>query len=232
MKSMDAIILAGGLGTRLRSVVPDHPKPLAPVGGRPFLDILLEQLAGFPEIRNVVLAVGYRAEAFHNRYFGNRRFGFEIHFSTEQTPLGTGGALLRALEQTATDDVLVLNGDSYVEFDLAELKRTYVDNHASIAMIVREVEDAGRYGSVDFEAVTAKVLGFREKAGTAVPGYINAGVYLIRRASLPADAGVPMSFEREILPAMLGDVRAIAVRGKFIDIGIPETYALAGSYLG
>jgi D-glycero-alpha-D-manno-heptose 1-phosphate guanylyltransferase len=232
MSGMDAIILAGGLGTRLRSVVPDLPKPLAPVGGRPFLDVLLAQLSRWPEIRRVILATGYKADLFRQRYGNDHRFGFEICFSTEESPLGTGGAILKALQFVTSDEILVLNGDSYVEFSLEELKRGYADARASLAMVVRRVDDASRYGSIELDGVTGQILGFREKAVGTGPAFVNAGVYLINKARLPVASDGFLSFEKDILPGMVGAMRAVIAQGKFIDIGVPETYAVAGSYIG
>lgn len=228
---MDAVVLVGGFGTRLQSVVRDVPKPLAPVNGRPFLDLLLEQLDRFDSVDRVVLATGYKGEMIRTRYQESRRFEFEIRVSHEDTPLGTGGGLQQALAQVRSDQVLVLNGDSYVDFDLAALQVTHAARRSAVTLVAVEVPDAARFGCVRLRADDDQVLGFEEKHGRHEPGWVNAGCYLIERDSLRPWRGERLSLETDILPALLSRTFAHRVRGKFIDIGIPDTYAAAGSYL-
>ena len=229
--AIDAIILAGGQGTRLRTVVSDLPKPLAPIDGKPFLDILLTQLSDFERVRRVVLAVGYKADLIEARYRNSGDFGFRIEFSVERTPLGTGGALLQALPLTKSADVLVLNGDSYVDFDLSALAEAHARRNAAVTMVVVEVEDTSRFGSVQLDTSDDRVLGFAEKSGSQGRGVINAGCYLLARSAFAHLPAAPTSFEREILPAQLKSTYAHVVNGKFIDIGVPESYSLAADYL-
>jgi NDP-sugar pyrophosphorylase family protein len=228
---MDAIILAGGMGTRLQSVVTDVPKPLAPVNGRPFMDIILSQLDSFRSFGKVVLAVGHKADMIESHYRNSVAFGFAMEFSSEATPLGTGGALIQALSRTSSQNVLLLNGDSYVEFDLGRLVERHTRHNAHVTMVVVAVEDTSRFGRVTLDASGSMVQGFTEKSGSAGPGYINGGCYLLARRYFEGGAVRPTSFERDMLPAHLGWTCAEPGTGRFIDIGVPESYSLAPEYL-
>lgn len=222
---MQAIILAGGLGTRLRGVVPDLPKPLAPVNGRPFLAIVLEQLRaqGFA---SAVLSVGYRQELIR-RAFGDRFGRLAIGYAVEDRPLGTGGAIRLAARACSEPDVFVLNGDSYADVDFAGMQASHCEARVPLTVCAVEVPDAARYGRILVE--DCRITGFSEK-GAAGRGLINAGIYLMRRDLLEVP-GLPevFSFERDVLEARVGDLRplAYATRGRFIDIGVPEDYARA-----
>ena len=222
---MEAIVLAGGLGTRLREVLPDLPKPLAPVAGRPFLTILLRDLSrhGFT---TVVLSVGYKHELIRSE-FGSAFAGMDIRYAVEDEPLGTGGAIRLAARQCSQPDVFVLNGDSYVELDFAAMASAHRLSGSRLTVCTVSVADARRYGSVLTEGDL--IAGFSEK-GTAGPGWINAGVYLMAQDLLET-LGLPevFSFERDVLTARMVELRpqAFAVRGSFIDIGIAEDYARA-----
>jgi len=222
---VQAIVLAGGLGTRLRGVVPDLPKPLAPVNGRPFLAIVLEQLSaqGFA---SVVLSVGYRHELIRQA-FGDRFGGLALVYAVEDRPLGTGGAIRLAARQCGDADVFVLNGDSYADLDFADMQATHCEARVSLTVCAVEVPDAARYGRVLVR--DSRITGFAEK-GAAGPGLINAGIYLMRRNLLEVpDLPEVFSFERDVLEARLGELRPLAypARGRFIDIGVPEDYARA-----
>ena len=222
---MQAIVLAGGFGTRLRSVVPDLPKPLAPVAGRPFLAILLEDLArhGFS---SVVLSVGYRHELIEAE-FGDRFAGLPLRYAVEDKPLGTGGAVRLALRQCTADEVFVLNGDSHVELDYAAMREAHHAASARITVCIAGVADAARYGSVRLH--DGFLIGFSEK-GAGGAGQINAGVYLLARNLLEgAELPEVFSFERDILAARIEQLHPLAFRAhaEFIDIGVPEDYARA-----
>jgi D-glycero-alpha-D-manno-heptose 1-phosphate guanylyltransferase len=219
---MQAIVLAGGLGTRLRSVVPDLPKPMAPVAGRPFLAWMLDRLvdAGF---ERAVLAVGYRHEAI-SEYFGQRYRGLALHYSVENAPLGTGGAMRLAAAQVTSMPVFVLNGDTYLELDYRAMLDAHRQASALMSMAVCSVPDIGRYGAL--EIANGVVTGFQEK-GRGGQGYINAGVYLLSAGIMERiPAGVPFSFEQELLVPALHEIRpaAMVTEGLFIDIGVPEDY--------
>lgn len=219
---MQAIILAGGLGTRLRSVVPDLPKPMAPVAGRPFLAWMLDRLAdaGF---ERAVLAVGYRHEAI-SEYFGERYRGLALHYSVENAPLGTGGAMHLAAAQVTSMPVFVLNGDTYLELDYRAMLDAHRRAGALMSVAVCSVPDVSRYGAL--EIAGGVVTGFQEK-GRGGQGYINAGVYLLSSGIMERiPAGVPFSFEQELLVPALHEIRpaAMVAEGLFIDIGVPEDY--------
>jgi len=222
---VQAIVLAGGLGTRLRGVVPDLPKPLAPVSGRPFLAIVLEQLRsqGFSL---AVLSVGFRHELIRQA-FGERFGGLAIDYAVEDRPLGTGGAIRLAARACSEPDVFVLNGDSYADLDFADMQARHCEAHVPLTVCAVEVPDAARYGRILVR--DDRITGFSEK-GAAGPGLINAGIYLMRR-NLLAVPELPevFSFERDVLEARLADLRPLAyqTRGRFIDIGVPEDYARA-----
>lgn len=224
---MEAIVLAGGLGTRLRSVVADVPKAMAPVAGRPFLEHLLDMLveAGF---ESAILAVGYRSEAIRG-HFGERYLGMPLTYSVENRPLGTGGAMRLALRSATARDVFVANGDTFVDVDFRRMLEAHRRAAAAMTIAVHEVPDAARYGSLALDG--DRVHGFREK-GRHGPGWINAGIYLVPgslfdRASLP-DA---FSFESDFLVPGVDSLKPLAfpARGLFIDIGVPEDYARAQS---
>lgn len=224
---MQAIVLAGGLGTRLRGVVPDLPKPLAPVAGRPFLAIVLEQLRaqGFA---SAVLSVGYRHELIRSA-FGDRFDGLALRYAVEDRPLGTGGAMRLAARDCSEPDVFVLNGDTFAEVDFAAMLRAHRQAGAVLTVCAVEVADTTRYGRLLVE--DARIAGFAEK-GVAGAGLINAGIYLMRRELL-LQPGLPeaFSFENDVLAAKLDELRplAYATHGRFVDIGVPEDYARAQS---
>ncbi len=221
---MEAIILAGGLGTRLRPVVPEVPKSLAPVASRPFLAIVLDRLRR-QGITSFVLSVGYRHELIQEA-FGKSYEGLPVRYAVEREPLGTGGAIRFAATQCTGHDVVIVNGDSYVEADVRKLQDRHRRSRARLTVCTVAVPDAGRYGAL--QVAGDRIVGFMEK-GTG-PGLINAGMYLMRRdlletMTLPA----AFSFERDVLAACLSEIdpHALLVEGKFIDIGVPEDYARA-----
>jgi D-glycero-alpha-D-manno-heptose 1-phosphate guanylyltransferase len=222
----EAIVLAGGLGTRLSPVVPDLPKAMAPIGGRPFIDLLLDALAA-GGCNRVVVAVGYRRERIID-HLGGRYGPIDVAYSIEEKPLGTGGAIRQALASVQDGDCLVLNGDTWADIDYAGMIEARRDSGALISIAVRRVHDVSRYGAVD--AAGGRVVRFREK-GSAGPGLINAGVYAIERSlfevvSAPAAA---FSFEADFLIPNLHLLAPLAfeMEGAFIDIGVPADYAAA-----
>ena len=232
MEKIDAIILAGGRGTRLRGIVDDVPKPLAIINGKPFLDILLGQLDSFLCIERVVLAVGYKHDMIVKRYGGNSRYNFEILFSVEEDLVGTGGAIRKAMPLTKGEEILVLNGDSYVEIDFGKLLASHQRSKAVVTVVLNRQEDVSRYGHVEIDK-QGRIVSFEEKVGNEKPSLVNAGMYLIRRECFNGvEEGVVLSFEREILTKIVASgVYGFIADGKFIDIGLPETYQMAGTYL-
>ena len=225
---MQAVVLAGGLGTRLRDTVPDLPKPLAPVAGRPFLHVLLESLER-QGVRRVVLAIGYRGDMVRDA-IGPRFGGVDVAYSVEAQPLGTGGGLRLALAQLDAPDTFVMNGDSYVDVDLGAMLAAHRVGGAAITVATVQVPDAARYGTVEVAAgrITAFVA-----AGRPGPGTINAGVYAMGVDLLAGEPeGVAFSFERDILQARLPQLapRAFPAGPAFIDIGTPADYARAQDF--
>ena len=221
-----AIILAGGLGTRLRSVVSDRPKVLATVNGRPFLAYLLHRCVTLG-IQRVVLATGYMAEAIETA-FGNRFESLELVYSVESEPLGTGGALRKAAAHVQTPTVLAMNGDSYCTADLAAFAAWY---QQGAALMLVQSDDAARYGSVQVDSTT-RVKRFSEKV--MARGWINSGIYILPTALLsgiPADQ--PVSLEREVFPQWVekGNVYGYQSTGQLLDIGTPSAYAQASMFL-
>lgn len=226
----EAIVLVGGLGTRLRSVVADLPKPLAPVAGRPFLAHLLDQMAA-GGLRRVILATGYRAEQVEQS-IGSRWAGMDIVYSREQEPLGTGGAIRLAARQLQGTGVHLANGDTFLRYQPHALERLVLDAGVSLGIALAHVPDVGRYGAVEIAGNC--VAGFREKGGHG-PGLINAGSYFLSAAGLAALPAVNhYSFETAVLLPLAAarDVVALTDTQDFIDIGVPEDYARAQQLLG
>ncbi|MEZ0318305.1 MAG: nucleotidyltransferase family protein [Methylophilaceae bacterium] len=220
------LILAGGFGTRLKSVVPDLPKPLADINGKPFLWWLLRQLEN-EGAQDVYLSVGYMHEHIQN-FFGPKFNKVNLHYIIETEPLGTGGAILNACQQIQEDGIVVLNGDTLALASLNQFIKFASDYSSKLFLAVVKVEDASRYGTVIINE-NNQITGFAEK-GKAGPGLINAGIYLLDK-SLFADYDLPQkfSFEADLLMKHLNQLNLIAYDqvSDFIDIGIPEDYAIA-----
>ncbi|MGH8118654.1 MAG: nucleotidyltransferase family protein [Rhodanobacteraceae bacterium] len=223
----EAIILAGGLGTRLRGVVGDVPKPLAPVAGRPFLAWLLDALAG-QGLRRVVLATGYLGDKIEAALGTNWR-GMVLAYSREAAPLGTGGAIALAMRHVAGDACCVLNGDTWLSLDYAKFAAATRAHAARLGVALAAVPDVARYGALRVEG--GRIVGFTE-SGQSGADLVNAGVYCLSRSLLEEfPAGKPFSFERDVLvPAATREaVAAYADTRDFIDIGVPEDYRRAQS---
>jgi D-glycero-alpha-D-manno-heptose 1-phosphate guanylyltransferase len=222
-----AVLLVGGLGTRLRSVVPSAPKPLASVCGRPFLELLIQQLS-YQGIRRLVLCTGYRAEDIQSQLGDGSRWDITIEYSKESSPMGTAGAIKLAepFLQDASD-FLVMNGDSFLEIDFRKLIEFHHVSAAIASMAVLRTEDTTRYGTVQVTG-EGRVSSFAEKVHGSAAGLVNAGIYVFDRrifGHLPAG---PASLERDVFPKLLEQgVYAFEQRGVFIDIGTPEDYARA-----
>lgn len=200
--NITAAILAGGLGTRLRSVVADRQKVLADVHGRPFLTYLLDQVAD-TGISDVVLCTGYRGEQV-KAMLGETYHGLHLTYSQEPEPLGTGGALRYALPLLMSDPVLVMNGDSCYQADLRRFLRWHQSSGAKASLLLTEVPDTRRYGWVEVDR-EGRIVRFDEKDHAGGPGWVNAGLYLISRSllqSIPATRMV--SLEREVFPSWIG----------------------------
>ena len=224
---LEVIVLAGGLGTRLRSVVSDVPKCMAPVNGKPFLYYLLSALAKY-RVGRVVLSVGYKHECIEDWVrLQEGVFPFEIDFALEETPLGTGGDIRFALEKCHSDAICVMNGDSFLDLDLTQLRKTHRQSGKLLTMAVKHLVNFDRYGTVSLDA-HGVVTGFHEKR-FCEDGYINAGIYMIGDRNLLKDMPEIFSFETDFLQpkAAEGAVQGYISDGYFIDIGIPQDYAKA-----
>jgi len=219
-----AMILAGGLGTRLRPVVNDRPKPMAAIQGVPFLEILIRSLAR-KGIRNFVLLTGYQGQLIEDYFRTRQNQDVKIVLSPEREPLGTGGAVKNA-ERFATDPSLLVNGDTFFDVDVAELYRFHLEHRARVALSLHEVDDVSRYGSVivnDHGVIT----GFREKEpGTGRPGLINAGLSFLSKQFIHSLPEGPFSMETDLFPKLVGTGEMFGLRqeGLFFDIGTPESY--------
>ncbi len=224
---MPALLLVGGMGTRLRSVISSTPKPLAAVGGRSFLQLLVRQLRSHG-VRRVVMCTGHMAEQIEQEFGDGSAWKIRIEYSQEDSPAGTGGAVKLAEAHVAdASDFLVLNGDSFLELDFERLVALHRETGALVTMAARRAEDASRYGTLQVDN-SGRVVAFDEKTAGHVPGLVNGGVYVFSRKALPFLSPGPSSLERDLFPRLLPHgVYALEQRGLFIDIGTPEDYARA-----
>lgn len=217
---MEAIVLAGGMGTRLAGRLNGVPKPMAPIAGRPFLEILLSQLRRAGCTR-VILSVGHLHEVIEH-HFGAHFRGMAIDYAIEDAPLGTGGAIRAALRKAKEKSVLVTNGDTFLDADYAAMMRFHETEAAVLSMAVTHRADIGRYGGVIVSE--KRITGFQEK-GRSGPGWINAGAYAIDKdLHWPAHLPEKFSFETDFLAQEIAILvpAAYEANGFFLDIGVPE----------
>lgn len=225
---MEAIILAGGFGTRLRSVLPNLPKPMAPIGEKPFLQILLEKLSE-EKVKKVILSLHFMASKIQD-YFGSNFLGMEIEYLVEKTPLGTGGAIRMCLENCKEEKVFVFNGDTYLDISLENLTRLW-DQRQGPILVGRYVDDLSRYGALEIK--DGFVEGISEKASVGA-GLINAGCYVLPRNLFDSFSSyTKFSFEQDFLQDYFKKKHFVffEAKGSFIDIGIPEDYVRAQAML-
>jgi len=232
LAQVEAMILAGGLGTRLRSMVSDRPKVLAEVLGRPFLAYLLDQLAA-SGIKRVILCIGYLGEQIQDSFgtFYNTTYGtMQISYSLETQLLGTGGALGLALPLVRSSRVLVMNGDSFCEADLEDFSQFHHQKSAIASIVLTQVPDTARYGKVELDA-NCRIEKFTEKGQNQGIGWINGGIYLLESSLLATiKSDYPVSLEAELFPQWIQQrMYGYYSQGKFLDIGTPESYPLAKS---
>lgn len=225
---MEAIILAGGMGDRLRKVIADRPKPMAPIGGKPFLYYLVSYLGQY-NIERIILSVGYKYEIIQ-AYFGNRFANLIIDYAVEDEPLGTGGAIRRALDQVSGKTVLILNGDTFFAVNFNELAEEHAVSGAMLAMALKPFDNrAGvhRYGNVETDG--PRIIGFTEKK-PGFSGYINTGIYIINTQDfIQLNLSGKFSFEKDFLEKYVSRLHfhACLANAYFIDIGVPEDYYIA-----
>ena len=228
---MEAILLCGGLGTRLRSVVSDRPKPMADIAGKPFLHYLVKMLSE-SGVKHLIFALGYMGEQIEAYFQSGEDYGLSISYSYEDSPLGTGGAIRNALSKVSAENVLVLNADTYFHTDYESLLREQIKNKAAMTIASRKIEDISRYGAI-LKDESGRILRWNEKmssdqAEAPCPGEINGGIYVMQKSLIEKIPEGKQSLENDCIPAWLEDglyLQAIPSDGYFMDIGIPEDYA-------
>ncbi len=224
--SSEAIILAGGKGTRLKEVVADLPKPMASINEKPFLEYLINYLEQ-NGIKHIILSVGYKAEVIQN-YFGTNFNSIKISYAVENEPLGTGGGIYLAMQQAKEEQVFIVNGDTLFNIELQKLAQLHQQKTAALSIALRKVTDASRYGSVVIDEKN-KIKAFREKNENAKNVLINGGTYLIDK-DLFLNINFPkiFSFEKDFLEKYLKTgFFGYEFNNYFIDIGLPSTYQQA-----
>ena len=223
--------MAGGAGTRLRSLVKDVPKPMADINGKPFICYLLDYLAAY-DVKKILLSVGYKYEAIKD-YFGVQYKNMNIKYVIEDKPLGTGGALKKALMAAEGEEFMVLNGDTFFNIDLRKMIDFHHAEDSILTIAVKPMHDFDRYGAVNIK--DSRVVGFEEKTFKRC-GYINGGVYAMKKTisgffDPDKDA---FSFEVDFLHKKINNIRPFAFISDdyFIDIGMPDDYKKAQEELG
>ena len=228
---MEAILLCGGLGTRLRSVVSDRPKPMADIAGKPFLHYLVKMLSE-SGVKHLIFALGYMGEQIEAYFQSGEEYGLSISYSYEDSPLGTGGGIRNALSKVSGENVLVLNADTYFHTDYESLLREQIKNKAAMTIASRKIEDISRYGAI-LKDESGRILRWNEKmssdqAEAPCPGEINGGIYVMQKSLIEKIPEGKQSLENDCIPAWLEDglyLQAVPSDGYFMDIGIPEDYA-------
>jgi len=221
----ESIILSGGFGTRLRSVVSDLPKPMAPVAGKPFLEYLLNFLLKY-NIQHVVLSVGFKHEKISD-YFGNKYKGIDISYAIEDTPLGTGGGIQNALKYIHGKSCYLLNGDSFINVDLYDFYKFHQETNSTMSLSLKKLQNFDRYGAVQIRE--NRVVGFESKKFRK-EGFMNSGVYIIPENLFKnKEFNSTFSFEDDFLSkySHLIKMGAYLTNAYFVDIGIPEDYEKA-----
>jgi D-glycero-alpha-D-manno-heptose 1-phosphate guanylyltransferase len=221
----EAIILAGGMGTRLREVIPDLPKPMAPVSGKPFIYYLLLWLKKY-SIDKLIISAGYKSDTII-KYFGNAFEGIQIEYAAEKKPLGTGGAVKFALKKTIAKEILIVNGDTWFPVDIDKFYSVHLKSKSQFSVALKEMKNFSRYGSVECRDNT--IIKFHEKK-FCIEGLINGGIYLMSRHLLES-GNYPevFSLEKDLLEKEAGSgmLNCQVFDDPFIDIGIPEDYRKA-----
>jgi len=233
--SSPALVLAGGLGTRLRSAHDDGPKCLAPVGGRPFLEYLLRWLQA-EGVRDLILCLGHKSEQIQNWLRDGSQWGLNVRYSVETELRGTAGALRLAAQMVDAPTCLAINGDSFLDVNLEELFRFHQSRKALATLALTRIREAHRYDGVQLDRM-GRIYAFFEKRGGALrrpwerdeEHLINGGVYLLERKFFDTvPEGKAVSLEKDVLPALLGgSIYGFVSHGYFIDIGVPDDYARA-----
>ena len=224
---MDCIILAGGFGSRLKNTVPNLPKPLAPIGNRPFLEILLQQIEKSQIIDRVIFSLGYRAPMIAE-FVSKRKNLFTTVFVEENKPLGTGGAVQECIQKVQSHNFFVMNGDSYLEINWEKFLQAHFRNKAYTTLACTGILDTFRFGTVTLGS-DQRVTHFQEKKNISKPGIINGGIYCFKKGYLPYHSvGDHFSIETDIFPKLIDkNIYGFLTSGTFIDIGTAESFKLA-----
>ena len=227
---MQAVLLAGGLGTRLRSVVSDRPKPMALIEGKPFMEYVVHGLSRHG-ITDIIFAVGYKGSMVEEYFGDGSRFAapkgrqLAIRYAYEEELLGTAGAIKNAGKLVTEDAFFVLNADTFYQIDYGRLIRLQEERNLEMALVLREVPDVSRYGQAVLE--DGLLAGFNEKTTESRPGTINGGVYRMRKELLAEIPEGKVSLENDMIPKWMSEGRQLGGfvnDGYFIDIGVPEDY--------
>ena len=221
---MEAVLLAGGLGTRLRSVVSDRPKPMALIEGRPFMEYVIHQLS-LQGVDHIIFALGYKGSIVEEHFGDGSSFGIQVSYAYEETLLGTAGAIKNAGRFVRDETFYVLNADTFYQIDYSRLIRLMEEKELEMALVLRKVPDVSRYGEASL--TQGRLTGFNEKSLRPRPGTINGGIYLMKKALLETIPEGKVSLENQMIPEWLREGRrlgGLVNDGYFIDIGIPEAY--------
>lgn len=231
LNQIDAVILCGGRGTRLRKTIKGIPKPMAKIGDRPFLEILIDYLSSFG-IRRFILATGYRSNVISDFFRKNRKKGLKILVCSENKPLGTGGALKNAKRLIHSDPFIVLNGDSFARLNPFDLLIFHRNNRALISMVITKSRKSQDSGIVEISK-DAKIIGFLEKPESSRAGYNNCGVYVCgRKVFNTFPLSKKFSLERDYFPKIVNKrLYGYVINDSFMDIGTPERYKKANKVL-
>ena len=222
---MEAVLLAGGLGTRLRSVVSDRPKPMALIEGHPFMEYVTRELVK-NGVTDIVFAVGYKGSMVEEHFGNGEGFGFRASYAYEETLLGTAGAIKNAAPFLKGGSFYVLNADTFYQIDYTRLERLQKENDMEMTLVLRQVPDVSRYGRAVLDS-KGRLTAFNEKTTRPDPGTINGGIYCMKRSLLDEIPEGRVSLEQEMIPKWLKEGKALGGfvnDGYFIDIGIPEAY--------
>lgn len=227
---VDVVILCGGMGMRLRSVIADKPKPMVQIKNRPFIDLLMGYIASFG-FRRFILCAGYKAESIQE-YYKDKKNDVEIIISKERDLLGTGGAVKNAEPLINTDLFLVLNGDSFLDINLSKFGQFHLEKESLLSVALINAGDTKSYGSIKIDG-TGRILEFCEKKENSRTGMINAGIYLFNHEVLSLmPPGRKFSLEYDFFPNLVDkEIYGYLADGLFIDIGTPERYVKAKQLL-
>lgn len=221
LKDIDVVVLAGGLGTRISSVLKGTPKILAPVGGRPYLVFLLYWLCSFG-VRRVIFSLGHLAHAVAKFLRENPIEGIQFSIIIEEKPLGTAGAIANVCPEIRSNPVLIMNGDSFIDTDLCDFVAFHKSTNSDASILCAEIADSSRYGAVDIDSEN-RILTFKEKAINTKARSINAGIYLFNLNILDEIETCGPSLERDYFQNQPpGRFSGMRVEGEFLDIGTPR----------